>query len=217
MAVPDVIRIVLAEDHTILREGLRSLLSQPGYEVVGEAGDGLAAIALVRRLKPLVAIMDLSMPKMNGIDAVREISKRHPGTRVIALTVHETEEYVHAALQAGAAGYVLKDASAAELLAAIRTVADGGNYLAPQFRALTRTGGSPGKRPGKRVAWDTVTQREREILKLIAEGHRNREIAELLSISASTVEKHRSNLMAKLDLHNAAAITAFAARKGLIS
>ena len=217
MRPPPGIRIVIAEDHTILREGLHSLLSpQAGFEIVGEAADGLDAIAQVRRLKPDLVLMDLSMPKMNGIDAIREITRRDPGMKVVALTVHETEEYVRAALQAGASGYVLKDASSAELIEAIRRVIDGHRYLAHGVRALTTpAGGSRGRRE-KMEIWDTVTPREREVLKLIAEGHTSRQIAGLLSISASTVEKHRSNLMAKLGLHNAAALTVFATKKGLL-
>ena len=212
------IRIVIAEDHTILREGLRSLLSQQdGFEIVGEAGDGLAAIAQVRRLKPDLVLMDLSMPKMNGIDAIREITKRNPGMKVIALTVHETEEYVRAALAAGAAGYMLKDASSTELTEAIRSVVEGRRYLAQGVRALMTPADGPRGRRGTTEAWEAVTPREREVMKLIAEGHTSRQIAELLSISASTVEKHRSNLMAKVDLHNAAAVANFAARKGLLS
>jgi DNA-binding NarL/FixJ family response regulator len=192
-------RIVIAEDHTILREGLRSLLSERReFSVVGEAGDGLAAIALVKELKPDLVLMDLSMPRLAGIDAIREITKHHPGTRVVALTVHKTAEYLLAARAAGALGYVLKDDSSAELLAAIRSVLAGKPYLSAAVRALL-TGASPeGGSVGSGTLWDAVTARERAVMKLIAEGHRNREIAGLLGISAKTVEKHRANLMGKL-------------------
>jgi len=211
-------RILIAEDHTILREGLRSLLTEHrDFAIVGEAGDGLAAIALVKKLKPDLVLMDLSMPRLTGLDAIREITKRHPATRIVALTVHKTEEYVLAARAAGALGYVLKDDSSAELLAAIRSVLAGKPYLSAEVRALLPPA-SPGSRGGKNgTLWDTVTPRERAVMKLIAEGHKNREIAGLLGISAKTVEKHRANLMGKLELHNTAAVTAFAAKKGLIS
>lgn len=211
-------RIVIAEDHTILREGLSSLLSEHrDFSVVGEAGDGLAAIALVKKLKPDLVLMDLSMPRLTGLEAIRELTKRFPWTRIVALTVHKTEEYVNAARAAGALGYVLKDDSSGELLAAIRSALAGQPYLSPEVSALFSAASLDGRGRGNGTAWDSVTPRERAVMKLIAEGHRNREIAELLGISAKTVEKHRANLMGKLGLHNAAAVTAFAAGKGLIS
>ena len=214
-------RIVIAEDHTILRDGLRSLLArEQQFEIVGEADNGLEAVALARRLKPDLVLMDLSMPKLGGLDAMREVAKCCPGTRIVALTVHKTEEYVHAAFEAGAFAYVLKDDSSAELLRAIRSALGGDSYLSAAVRTVMGAGAPrPGGARGVRGAtpWDGVTVRERQVLKLIAEGHTSREIAELLGISAKTAEKHRSNLMGKLDLHNASAVTAFAAKKGLIS
>jgi DNA-binding NarL/FixJ family response regulator len=208
-------RIVVAEDHVMLREGLVTLLArEPDLEVVGEAGDGLAAVEQVRRLKPALALVDLSMPLLSGLDAIREIAKHHGATKAIALTAHNTDEYIRAATRAGAAGYVLKDASSSELLEAIHAVLDGGSYFSATVRRLV---GGAGRGSGDGPDWDTVTPREREVLKLVAEGHRNREIAALLGISAKTVETHRTRLMAKLDLHNAAAVTSFAAKKGLIS
>jgi len=211
-------RIVIAEDHTILREGLRSLLSEHSeFSVVGEAGDGLAAVALAKKLKPDLVLMDLSMPRLAGLDAIREITRRRPQTRIVALTVHKTEEYVLAARAAGALGYVLKDDSSAELLAAIRSVLAGKPYLSAEVRALLPAASPAGRGGGSGTVWDAVTPRERAVMKLIAEGHRNREIADLLGISAKTVEKHRAKSHGKLGLHNAAAVTAFAAKKGLIS
>ena len=211
-------RIVIAEDHTILRDGLRSLLSsEPDFEVAGEAGNGRDAIRLVEKLVPDLVLMDLSMPKMNGMDAIREIKNRLPAVKVIALTVHKSEEYILATLQAGANGYVLKDATHTELMMAIRNVLAGKTYLSPGVSEKVVDGYLEGRKGIKtRSSWDTLSTREREVLKLIAEGNKNREIADYLYLSLKTVEKHRSNLMKKLDLHNAAALTVFAIEKGLI-
>ena len=212
-------RIVIAEDYTILREGLRSLLSShTEFEIVGEAGNGQEAIQSVNRFKPDLALMDLSMPKMNGMDAIKEIKKRSPETKVLVLTVHNTEEYIYAALQAGADGYVLKDSTHAELEMAIKSVLDGKRYVSPAISQRLIEGYLEGRKRAKPLsAWETLTQREREILKLIAEGYKNKEIAEYLCISFKTVEKHRANLMKKLDLHNVQTLTALALEKGLIS
>ena len=211
--------IVLAEDHTILREGLKSLLSsQPDLKVVGEAKDGLEAIRCVRDHSPDMILLDLSMPRMTGLDAIKEIKRVNADTKIIVLTVHSTEEYILATLQAGADGYVLKDAHSTELMTAIRQVLDGRSYLSPSISETIIDRLLQGKQSTAiRSAWDTLTQREREVLKLIAEGHKNKDIADLLCISVKTVEKHRANLMEKLGLHNVAALTALAAEKGLIS
>jgi len=211
--------IVIAEDHTILREGLKSLLSsQPDFKIVGEAGDGLEAIRCVQNHSPDMILLDLSMPRMTGLDAIKEIKRVNSDTKIIVLTVHSTEEYILATLQAGADGYVLKDAHSTELLTAIRHVLDGHRYLSPSISGTIIDGLLQGKKVSAiRSAWETLTQREREILKLVAEGHKNKEIGDLLCISVKTVEKHRANLMEKLDLHNVAALTALAAEKGLIT
>ena len=209
--------IVIAEDHTILREGLRSLLSsEPELRVVGEAKDGREAIQRVEQLEPDLILMDLSMPRMNGVEAIREIKSRIPKTGVLALTVHKAEEFVLEVLQAGADGYVLKDASSEELLMAIRSVLGGQRYLSPAVSQLVIEGYLAGRKT-RESPWDTLTKREREILKLIAEGHKNKEIADYLCISVKTVEKHRANLMKKLDLHSAAALTAYAMERGLVT
>ena len=212
--------IILAEDHTILRAGLKALLSSnPDFEVVGEADNGRDAIRRVIQLKPDLVIMDLSMPGMNGMDAVREIKDRMPEVTVLVLTVHSEEEYVMASLQAGANGYVLKDATHNELLTATERVLAGKTYLSPDITEKVVNSylntGTGRQEPVTR--WDTVTQRERQILKLIAEGHTNRSMAEYLCISVKTVEKHRANLMKKLDLHSVSALTTFALDKGIIS
>jgi DNA-binding NarL/FixJ family response regulator len=212
-------RIVIAEDHTILREGLRALLSaKPDYEIVGEAEDGNAAIHCVEKLKPNLVLMDLSMPRMNGMDAIKEIKKRSPETKVLVLTVHKTDEYIMATFQAGADGYVLKDSTHAELELAIQNVLSGKHFISPGISDKLIGGYLQGKKTLKiTTPWETLTQRERGILKLIAEGYKNKEIADYLCISVKTVEKHRANLMQKLDLHNISDLTAFAIEKGLIT
>ena len=212
-------KIVIAEDHTILREGLRALLSaDPDLEIVGEAEDGQEAIRCVEKLKPSLVLMDLSMPRMNGMDAIREIKKRSPETRILALTVHKTDEYIVATLQAGADGYVLKDSTNAELKMAIKSALGGKFYISPGISAKVIEGYLENKRmPKAATPWDSLTARERGILKLIAEGYKNKEIADFLCISVKTVEKHRANLMQKLDLHSVSALTTLAIEKGLIA
>jgi len=211
-------KIIIAEDHTILRDGLKALLSiNPEFEIVGEAQDGLEAIRQVEKLSPDLLLMDLSMPRMNGITAIRDIKKGHPRTKIIALTVHKTEEYILAALKAGADGYVLKDATHEELIMAIKTVLKGTPYLSPGVSAKVIEGYLDGKSGREAVtAWETLSNRERDVLKLVAEGYKNKEIASYLCISVKTVEKHRANLMKKLDLHNAAALTTYAIKKRLV-
>lgn len=211
-------RIVIAEDHRILREGLQALLSShPEFEIVGQAEDGLEAIRCVESLSPDLILMDLSMPRMNGLEAIEDIKKRCPNTRIVVLTVHKTEEYILATLKAGADGYILKDANHTELALAIKNVLGGMRYLSPGISEKVIEGYLEGKKSRQPAsAYEMLTQREREILKLIAEGYKNKEVADYLCISLKTVEKHRANLIKKLDLHNAAALTVFAMEKGLI-
>jgi len=212
-------RIIIAEDHTILREGLRSLLSSdPDLEIVGEAQDGQEAIRCVEKLKPNLVLMDLSMPRMNGLDAIKEIKKRSAETRILVLTVHKNEEYIVATLRAGADGYALKDSTHVELGIAIKNVLSGNHYISPGISGRVIEGYLEGRKPLKATSpFETLTQRERGILKMIAEGYKNKEIADYLCISVKTVEKHRANLMQKLDLHNVSALTAFAMEKGLVT
>lgn len=212
------VKVVIAEDHTILREGLKALLgSDPDLEVCGEADNGKDAIKLVQRLNPDIVLMDLSMPRIHGLEAIREIRKTNPTTKILVLTVHDDEEYISATLRSGASGYVLKNDSYNELLSSIKTVLRGKPYLSPAISQTIIQGYLQGKKSDDlRTGYETLTARERETLKLIAEGVRNKDIAEFMGISSKTAEKHRSNLMKKLDLHSVSAITAFAAKKGLI-
>ncbi|MFH1115111.1 MAG: response regulator transcription factor [Pseudomonadota bacterium] len=212
-------RIVLAEDHTIIREGLRSLLSSdPGFEVVGEASDGREAIECVERLAPDLVLMDLSMPRMDGLQAIKLLKRQCPDTKILVLTVHKNEEYILATFRAGVDGYALKYVSHTELVSAIRTVLRGEPYLSPAVSQVVLEGYLKGTRsPLPASPWETLTSREREILKLIAEGYKTREIADLLCISVKTAATHRANLMKKLDLHSAAALTTYAMERGLLN
>ena len=211
-------RILIVEDHTLLRAGLSALLSQdPDIEIAGELDNGRDAVRSIAALSPHLVLMDLTMPGCNGIEAIVEIKKRYPNVKILVLTLHKTDEYIHESLRAGADGYILKDASHDELRVAIRSVLDGKIYLSPDISSKVVTGYlGAGKSNRVTSIWETVTHRERQVLKLVAEGHTNKYIAEFLCLSVKTVEKHRSNLMRKLDLHNASALTAFAIEKGLV-
>lgn len=211
-----VLRILIAEDHALVRAGLRALLLQDSdFEIVGEAENGRDAVRSVAELNPDVVLMDLTMPGMNGMEAILDIKRRHPEVRVLVLTLHKTEEFVLASLRSGADGYILKEATPGELRLAVRTVASGKTYLSPEVMGKMSTGGIGASPPATGV-WETLTQREREVLKLVAEGKSNKAIAQFLFISAKTVEKHRAKLMSKLGMRNAAALTAYAIQKGLI-
>jgi two-component system response regulator NreC len=214
----DKIRVLLVEDHTIVRKGLRSLLdAEPGIEVVGEAEDGREAIQLVGQLHPEVVLMDITMPGLNGLEATRQIKKRFPDVKVLILTVHADEEYVLQVLSAGASGYLVKQAAPAELVSAIHATYRGDSFLSPSISRkvvdqYVRQAGAIAEND----SYDKLTDREREVLQLIAEGHSNRRIAEMLCISVKTVETHRAHLMNKLDIHSAAELTTYAIRKGVI-
>jgi DNA-binding NarL/FixJ family response regulator len=212
-------RLLIVEDHTLLRAGLRALLSQDAdIEIVGEADNGRDAIQAVGALSPHLVLMDLTMPGMNGIEAMRDIKRRYPETRVLVLTIHKTDEYIHESLRAGADGYILKDATHDELRVAVRSVLNGKTYLSPDISAKVINGYlGTGQAATASSQWDTLTHREREVLKLVAEGRPNKYIADYYCLSVKTVEKHRSNLMKKLDLHNAAMLTAYAIKKGLLA
>lgn len=214
----DTTKVILVEDHTILREGLRLLLSaSPELEVVGEAENGQEAVQMVRDIKPDLVLMDLSMPRMNGTEAIGMVKKRYPEIKVIALTVHKSDEYVRATLNANADGYVLKDDTHQELLTAIKNVMKGNTYLSPGICNKVINGFlDSSSQQAVTSSWDMLTERERQVIKLIAEGSTNRDIAGCLSVSIKTIEKHRSNLMKKLDLHNASALTTYAIENGLV-
>jgi DNA-binding NarL/FixJ family response regulator len=212
--------IIIAEDHNILRAGLKALLtSNPHFDVVGEADNGRDAIRRVIDLKPDLVIMDLNMPGLNGMDAIREIKERMPEIKTLVLTIHNEEEYVLASLKAGANGYVLKDATQNELMTAAERVLSGKTYLSAEIteKVVNSYLNTNNVNQEPITRWDTVTQRERQILKLIAEGHTNKSMAEYLCISVKTVEKHRANLMKKLDLHSVSALTTYALDKGIIN
>jgi DNA-binding NarL/FixJ family response regulator len=212
-------KVVIAEDHKLFREGLKSMLSaRNDLKVVDEAQDGLEAIRCVKRNKPDLLLLDLSMPRLSGISVMRDIKNQFPGVKILALTIHESDQYVLEAFEAGADGYCIKDAGRNELMVAIDSVLEGKTYISPGIADNVMEGYlEENKRLKTKTTWDTVTQREREVLKLLAEGYLNKEIAEFLHISVKTVEKHRANIMNKLDLHNASALTAYAIEKGLVA
>lgn len=209
------IRLVIADDHTIVREGLAALLSdEPDMRVVGLAGTGREAVDLARHYRPDVALLDIAMPDMNGLEATRRIRAELPDTRVLILTMHEEEAFFFEALRAGAAGYVLKGVHSEELLSAIRAVHEGGVYLPPKLAgSLVRDYLERHPQPPKD---DPLTPREREILTLIAQGLTNREIAERLTLSLNTVKTHRLHIYQKLDLHDRAGLIEYALRRGLL-
>lgn len=212
-------QILIADDHTILRAGIRSLLEMvPNFEVVGEVDNGKDAMQYAGQLKPDIILSDLSMPKTNGTDAIQRIKSRYPEIKILVLTVHKTEEHIHAALKAGADGYVLKDDTSEELINAINNILDGKTHLSPSICSNVVLGYlSDSDKESISPRTDQLTTREREVLKLIAEGYRNKDVAEYLSISLKTVEKHRSNMMKKLDLHSTSGITSFAIKNGLVT
>lgn len=209
------IRVLLADDHTILRAGIRALLeTQPDLEVIGEAANGREAILRARELQPDVIVMDIGMPGLDGLAATREILETHPRTRILFLTQHENKEYLLPALKLGAAGYVLKRAEGDELITAIRTVYAGGTFLDPAV-----AGAIVGEmnRPNTEVdPFDSLSEREREVLIMLARGDTYQQIAEALFISPKTVDYHRTNLMRKLGLNNRAELTRFAVERGLL-
>ena len=212
------IRILVADDHTLIRRGIVSLLNaQPDMEVVAEAGDGQEAIQKVSQTPPDIVIMDIGMPGLNGLDATKLIKGQSPSVQVLILTIHDREDYLFQALRAGASGYILKGADIQDLLAAIRTVHNGEVYLYPTVTKKLLTDYLRRVESGEDAAsYDGLTEREREVLKHIAQGKTTSEIAKLLYISTHTVQAHRDHIMEKLNLHRKAELIKYAIRKGLV-
>ena len=213
------IRILVADDHGIVRKGLRFLLDrQPGMEVVGEASDGREAVKLCEQLTPGIVIMDVAMPKLNGIDATVQIIKSNPGAGIIILSMHADESYLVRALSAGAKGYLLKDSAEEDIVKAVEVVAQGRPFFSPQIaQSLLDDYVRAMQQRGIQDSYDLLTDREREVLQLLAEGKSNKEVATILDLSTYTVETHRTNLMHKLNLHNTAEIVLYAVRKKIIA
>lgn len=213
------IRVLLAEDHTIVRKGLRSLLDgAENITVIAEAADGREAVKLVGTLLPDVVVMDISMPLLNGLEATRQIKECNPETRVVILTMHEDEEYIYQSLHSGAEGYLLKKAAPEQLVAAILAANNGDTFLSPSIsRKIVRQYLKAAENEFEHSSLQRLSNREREVLQLIAEGYNVRDIADLLVISEKTVRAHRTNLMNKLNLENTASLILYALRKGIIS
>ncbi len=205
-------RVLLADDHALIRQGLKALLESQGFQVVGEASDGQATLRSAEKTHPDVAILDISMPVLNGMDAARELKKSSPKTKIILLTQHDEDQYVTEALRAGAKGYVLKSQAAEDLVQAIREVCRGSVYLSPSISRsvvdayISKT----------YVSTDPLSGRERQVLQLVGEGKSTKDIAIQLGISVKTAESHRARLMKKLDIHETASLVRYAIRRGLI-
>ena len=213
------IRVLLADDHGIVRKGLRFLLSQdPSIEIAAEADDGREAVRLTAELEPSIVIMDIAMPLLNGLDAAAQITKANPRTAVIILSMYSDEEFLIRALTAGAKGYLLKDTADADVLRAVHAVAQGRTYFTPSIaHTLLEDYMRRLHQEGLQDSYDLLTDREREVLQLLAEGRSNKEVANLLNLSIHTVDTHRTNFMQKLSLHNTAEIVIYAMRKKIIA
>ena len=213
------VRILLADDHTVMRSGLRLLLErQPNLKVVGEAADGRQAVTLSESANPDVVIMDIGMPNLNGIEAARQIVSRSPRTAIAILSMHSDESYVIRALKAGARAYLLKDSAEADLLAAVRALTEGKSFFSPAIsKILVEDYMRQLERQGAEDTYELLTNREREILQLLAEGKTNKEAASLLNLSLYTVETHRTHILQKLNLHNVPELILYAVRKGIIA
>jgi two-component system response regulator NreC len=213
------IRVLLADDHGIVRKGLRSTIeSEGGFEVVAEASNGREAVRLAQQLKPDIAIMDIAMPQLNGIDATEQIMKLSPATKVLVLSMHADESYVIRVLAAQARGYILKDSAEVDLVPALRSVMQGRPYFSPKVtQVLLEDYMRYLRQRGLQDTYDLLTAREKQVLQLLAEGNSNKDVANLLNLGVSTVDTHRTNLMQKLNLHSTAEVVLYAVRKRIIS
>jgi DNA-binding NarL/FixJ family response regulator len=212
------LRILIGDDHTLMRQGLRKILEErPEWEIVAEAGDGRSAVRETLSLQPDVAVLDIGMPLLNGIEATAQITRKLPAAAVLILSMHDDEAYVTQAVRAGARGYLLKDSAGADLIGAIAAVAAGKSFFSPPIAKVVLD--DYARRLGEKGQdrYDALSEREREIFQLVAEGHSTKEIAELLSVSPTTVETHRAHILQKLDIHNTAELVRYAVRRGVIS
>jgi len=212
------IRVLLSDDHRIMREGLRSLLEkEPDIELVGEAEDGRSTLELASKLKPQVVVMDISMPDLNGIDATRKLLEKLPSVKVLALSMHTDQRFIEGMLRAGATGYLPKDCASEELIRAIRTVLSNQTYLSPSIADVVRRDYLSQRRGADISVSYVLTEREREVLQLMAEGKNTKEIASRIQVSVKTIETFRQHIMQKLNLHSLAELTKYAIREGLTS
>jgi len=213
------LRILLGDDHTLLRSGLKKILQDHGeWEIVGEAGDGREAVRLALELEPDLIILDIGMPLLNGLEATRQIVRRLPDVRILILSMHANEAYIIEALKAGAKGYLLKDSADTDLVNGVTSVAAGKSYFSPAVsRIVLDDYVRHLSEKGIADRYESLSEREREVFQLVAEGQSNKEVATLLSISPATVETHRANLLQKLDIHNTAELVLYAVRRGVIS
>lgn len=210
--------ILLADDHAMMREGLRAILERdPDYNVVGEASDGVAALDMANELQPDVIVMDIAMPNLNGVEATRQILRRQPNVKIIALSTYSDRRYVLAMLEAGAYGYVVKAAIGSELLRALEAITKNQKYLSPEVSDPVVDNYLNRPSTGRDAVYHNVAPRERQVLQLLAEGKTSGEIAEVMGISSHTVDVHRRNIMRKLNLHSVAELTKYAVREGLTS
>lgn len=220
MTMKTALRVLIVDDHTIVRQGLRKLLESEGdIEIVGEAADGREAVAKAADLTPSVVLLDISMPGLNGLEAIRQIMKRSPKTRVLVLSMHKNEAYVLQALRNGASGYVLKESASEEIVTALRALGRGESYLSPSISRVVIDDylriNSGGEQAGRSL-YESLTAREREIFQLLAEGLKNHEVAERLHVSVKTVETHRAHVMEKLGLNNIAELVKYAIEIGIV-